>query len=192
MNNKVINVLAFSIGAAIGSVVTWKVVKTKYQKMAQEEIDSVREVYSKKATVLNNEVAKAHACLEANTKADKNPSYSDFVKDAGYQRHSEKEDLVDNNHIYVIPPDSFGDLAYEEVSLTYYADGTLAYDDDSVVRDVDKVVGSGSLNTFGEYEDDSVFVRDDEKKIDYEILRDTRSYYDVVGSDPNDPENTHK
>ena len=89
-----------------------------------------------------------------------------------------------NNDIYVIPPESFGEVGYEEVSLTYYADGTLAYDDDSIVRNVDKVVGVGSLNTFGEYEDDSVFVRDDEHKIDYEILRDTRSYATVVGSEP--------
>ena len=65
----------------------------------------------------------------------------------------------------------------------------LAYDDDSVIRNVDKVVGKGSLNTFGEYEDDSVFVRDDDKKIDYEILRDTRTYSDVVGNEPNDSVN---
>ena len=54
MNNKVINVLAFSVGAAIGSVITWKVVETKYKKIAQEEIDSVKEVFSKKATALHN------------------------------------------------------------------------------------------------------------------------------------------
>ena len=184
MNNKVINVLAFSVGAAIGSVVTWKVVETKYKKIAQEEIDSVKEVFSKKATALHNEVAKAHACLEANKNADKNPSYTKVVNDLGYQQETEKEDDVKNNDIYVIPPESFGEVGYEEVSLTYYADGILAYDDDSIVRNVDKVVGVGSLNTFGEYEDDSVFVRDDEHKIDYEILRDTRSYATVVGSEP--------
>lgn len=188
MNNKAINVLAFSIGAAIGSVVTWKVVETKYKKIAQEEIDSVKEVFSKKATALHNEVAKAHACLEANTKADKNPSYTKVVNDLGYQQETEKENNVENNDVYVIPPESFGEVGYEEVSLTYYADGTLAYDDDSIVRDVEKVVGVGSLNTFGEYEDDSVFVRDDKHKIDYEILRDTRSYAAVVGSEPDDSE----
>ena len=87
-------------------------------------------------------------------------------------------------NVHVIPPESYGELGYEEVSLTYYADDVLAYDDDSVIRDVNKVVGKGSLNTFGEYEDDSVFVRDDDKKIDYEILRDMRRYSDVVGDDP--------
>ena len=182
MNNKVVNAIAFLLGAGIGSVVTWKLVETKYKKLAQEEIDSVREVYSKKEIALANEVKKAHACLEANTKNDKVPSYHHIVEDMGYVAESEEEEGVSN--VYVIPPESYGELDYEEVSLTYYADDVLAYDDDSVIRDIDKVVGKGSLNTFGEYEDDSVFVRDDDKKIDYEILRDTRRYSDVVGDDP--------
>ena len=182
MNNKVVNAIAFLLGAGIGSVVTWKLVETKYKKLAQEEIDSVREVYSKKEIALANEVKKAHACLEANTKNDKVPSYQHIVEDMGYAAESEEEEGVSN--VYVIPPESYGELDYEEVSLTYYADDVLAYDDDSVIRDIDKVVGKGSLNTFGEYEDDSVFVRDDNKKIDYEILRDTRRYSDVVGDDP--------
>ena len=182
MNNKVVNAIAFLLGAGIGSVVTWKLVETKYKKLAQEEIDSVREVYSKKEIALANEVKKAHACLEANTKNDKVPSYQHIVEDMGYAAESEEEEGVSN--VYVIPPESYGELNYEEVSLTYYADDVLAYDDDSVIRDIDKVVGKGSLNTFGEYEDDSVFVRDDDKKIDYEILRDTRRYSDVVGDDP--------
>lgn len=182
MNNKVVNAIAFLLGAGIGSVVTWKLVETKYKKLAQEEIDSVREVYSKKEIALANEVKKAHACLEANTKNDKVPSYQHIVEDMGYASESEEEEGVGNVH--VIPPESYGELGYEEVSLTYYADDVLAYDDDSVIRDVNKVVGKGSLNTFGEYEDDSVFVRDDNKKIDYEILRDMRRYSDVVGDDP--------
>ena len=36
----------FTAGAAIGSVVTWKLVKTKYEQIAQEEIDSVKEEYA--------------------------------------------------------------------------------------------------------------------------------------------------
>ena len=38
-------VLLFTAGAAIGSAVTWMLVKTKYEKIAQEEIDSVKEEY---------------------------------------------------------------------------------------------------------------------------------------------------
>lgn len=37
---------SFTVGAAIGSAVTWKIIKTKYEQIAQEEIDSVKSEYS--------------------------------------------------------------------------------------------------------------------------------------------------
>lgn len=57
-------VLVFAAGAAIGSVITWKIVKTKYEQIAQEEIDSVKDEYASlmqkardalKASVANKE-----------------------------------------------------------------------------------------------------------------------------------------
>jgi hypothetical protein len=51
---------------------------------------------------------------------------------------------------------------------------------------VDDVVGFESLNRFGEYEDDSVFVRNDRLKCDYEILLDRRKYSDVVNKKPHE------
>ena len=41
-------ILIFAAGVAIGSAVTWKLVKDKYKKLADEEIASVKEVWSKK------------------------------------------------------------------------------------------------------------------------------------------------
>lgn len=46
MNKKIFGAIMFAVGAAIGSAVTWKVVKTKYEQIAQEEIDSVKEEYT--------------------------------------------------------------------------------------------------------------------------------------------------
>lgn len=39
--------VVFLAGMAFGSVVTWRLVKAKYERIAQEEIDSVKEVFSK-------------------------------------------------------------------------------------------------------------------------------------------------
>lgn len=39
-------IFLFAVGAAIGSAVTWKLVKTKYEQIAQEEIDSVKDEYA--------------------------------------------------------------------------------------------------------------------------------------------------
>lgn len=46
MNKTLFGVIAFATGAVIGSVVTWKVVKTKYEQIADEEIQSVRDEYT--------------------------------------------------------------------------------------------------------------------------------------------------
>ena len=41
------SVLIFTAGAVIGSLITWKLVKTKYENIANEEIASVKETFSK-------------------------------------------------------------------------------------------------------------------------------------------------
>ena len=53
---------------------------------------------------------------------------------------------------------------------------------------MEEMVGFESLNHFGEYEDDSVFVRNDAKKCDYEILLDQKLYSDVINEMPHQME----
>ena len=168
--NKFVNFLAFALGAAAGSAVTWKALKDKYAKYAQEEIDSYKEYRKKKEEKLKEQA-----------------KYETVVDKLGYSGKSStdvKEKPVADKIAYVIPPESFGELGYETVSLTYYADKVLADDYDEIVEDLDIIGGEESLNSFGEYEDDSVFVRNDENATDYEILLDLRNYSDVVGTSP--------
>ena len=81
---------------------------------------------------------------------------------------------------YVIPPEEFGEIEeYDTESLTYYQDGVLTDQDDSIIDNIDELIGEDSLTHFGEFEDDSVFVRNDKLRCDYEILRDLRNYSDV-------------
>lgn len=81
---------------------------------------------------------------------------------------------------YIISPEEFGENPYyDTISLTYYSDKVLTDEDDIEIEDVDGLIGEDSLNHFGEYEDDSVFVRNDELQTDYEILLDERAYYDI-------------
>ena len=40
--------LVFTAGAIFGSLVTWKLTKDKYARIAQEEIDSVKEVFARR------------------------------------------------------------------------------------------------------------------------------------------------
>ena len=84
---------------------------------------------------------------------------------------------------YIIEPDDFGEEdGYETATLTYYADGVLE-DDYYVVIDkeeVDDMVGLESFDHFGEYENDTVFVRNERLKTDFEIQRDLRKYSETT------------
>ena len=85
---------------------------------------------------------------------------------------------------YIIPPEDFGDYPdYETISLTYYNDKVLTDEYNEIVDDIDDLIGEDSLNHFGEYEDDSVFVRNDALKVDYEILLDPANYRDIAPQD---------
>lgn len=181
--NKAGNILAFLAGAAIGSVVTWKLIKKKYEQIANEEIESVKMEFAKqhgKSAKLAEKAQKLVDEVKEEMKADKK-EYETMVKDFGYTSKSDdvKKQHVKNKDIYVIPPEIFADNDYEAISLIYYKDSVLSYGDGTIVEDVDGIVGRDSLEHFGEFEDDSVYVRNTKLETDYEILMDYRKYSDA-------------
>lgn len=183
MNNTVKSFLIFTAGAAIGSVATWQFVKKKYEQIAQEEIDSVKETFSKR-----QETEEKSEEINDDTQVFDDEDIEeaiDIIEDLGYMPRGESK----MSKPTVISPDEFGEIdEYEQISLTYYIDGSLADDNDELIEDVDGTIGFESLNHFGEYEDDSVFVRNDRLKCDYEILLDQRNYSDVVNIYPHQVE----
>ena len=191
MNNLVRDSLFFISGAAIASFVTYKIVEKKFKNIADEEIASVKEMCErklKKAELDKNDEVKT---TEVSTttlewKHDKNINpYSSLVNDLGYSNNKkeEKEEMAVDYNIEVIPPEDFNEYGYKSETLTYYKDKVLTFDTDEKITDINKYVGPDALNTFGEYEDDSVFVRNHDLKTDFEILLDNRRYSEVVGTD---------
>lgn len=179
--SKTSNLIAFMLGIGVGSFATWQLVKGYYSQLAEEEINSVKEVYSAR------KAADSETRKEMAERARQKPDigeYAGIVEKMGYGHTDytrpaateEADQEETGNSPYVISPDEFGEKeGYEKISLTYYADGVLTDEDDSPVRDAEELVGD-ALQHFGEYEDDSVFVRDDALKCDYEILRDNREF----------------
>ena len=60
----------------------------------------------------------------------------------------------------------------------YYADGVVTDDEREIVDDWADLIGPDFMTHFGEYEDDSVFVRNTVLKADYEILKDLSPFHD--------------
>ena len=182
--NKLSYLLAFAAGALIGSAATWYFVKDKYEKLAQEEIDSVKETFKK--SYEDQEVKHEEEIHKV-----ENKYYNALSQDYNYEKKSrpeaileedEEEEVRKMDEPYVIKPYEFGDyIDYEQISLLYFADGVLADEDTlDVIDDVDETVGEYFADHFGEYEEDSVYVRNDAKRCEYEILKDERQYKDVA------------
>ena len=168
------NILIFAAGAAIGSVATWRVLKTRYDARMKEELASIEGMFSSIYDLKDDK--------ECTEEADEEPDvdYDEVVRDLGYS-NSEEKGVVKPR---VISPDEFGELEeYEIISLTYYADGILTDERDEPIEDVEGSVGRKSLRTFGEHEDDAVHVRNDRLHAYYEILFDPRNYYGDIEKD---------
>ena len=87
---------------------------------------------------------------------------------------------------YVISPYDFGDLdEYAQIELTYYEGDDILEDDEyNIITDRDELIGPKALFTFGEYEDDAVFVRNERLRTDFQILKDYRSYTEARSISP--------
>ena len=194
MSSKVMNTVIFAVGAAVGSAVTWKLVKDKYEKLAQEEIDSVKEVFSKRKseTESQDETEEPEAGKDVMSKDSTIVEYADLLRKQGYNNNLNKKgkekESDEMKEPYVITPDEFVDgEEYEKITLIYYADNVLADEDDDLVNNVEDIIGD-ALSHFGEYEEDAVYVRNEQLRAEYEILKDLRTYaevcgYNVYGSD---------
>lgn len=177
------NIVIFTAGALVGSVVTYKLMKDRYEQEYDEYENEYEETDISDSS--NDEHSENEEVVDIR-EYEKNITemgYTNYSNSKSVEKEKDASDVDDGP--YVIPPEEFDTLDdYEGVTYTYYADGVLADERDEIVEDVDDVVGLDSLETFGEYEDDSIFVRNDKLRLDFEILRDVRKYSDVVNTDP--------
>ena len=201
MRNTLTNVVAFAAGAAIGSAVTWKLLKVKYEQIAQEEIGSVKEVFANRQSEPDEDDTERRFEIAPPVKEDHDVEqldigdYAEKLQEMAYVNYGSQ--AVHNTHKkkkhkrtdpYVISPEEFAEIGYRTITLIYYADKILADEEGNIIGDVDDTVGLSSLDTFGKFEQDSVYVRDDRRKIDYEILADEGEYPDAFKSNPHQAE----
>lgn len=215
MNKKLLNVLMFAVGAAIGSAVTWKVVKTKYEQIAQEEIDSVKEEYASLMVKMKhklNETATYKGPQDTDEAKAMEEDYDEYYPDdderdfteyykitSKYRGSNDAEEDDDEeggkgdedevpyiNGPYVISPEDFAS------SPPGYNAQPLDYFADGVLADswgvqldIEETIGEDAVEHFGDYVDDVVHVRNERNEIDYEVTRDPRTYADAVHTNPN-------
>lgn len=180
--NKSAGLVLFVFGAVIGAAAAWKLTKTKYETIANDEIESVKRAY-KKAKEDSKDIIYAKDIAKAAKK------YVDIIGNENYVGNESKavpaKDNDDYLRPYIITPEEFSEnFEYDTVDITYFADGVLTDENNEPIEDVENTIGKDAVRHFGEYEPDSVYVRNERLKCDYEILRDERSYADIKRSKP--------
>ena len=213
----IVNLFCLGAGFGIGFMVSKSVYEKKYQKYADEEIESVKKVYEKHFKT-NTRSEQSTSTDEPNPKkAVKTATSLDRADDdnkrtsqtktkaravnynAGYSlnpdpiasNYMSNDPIVLNDrptevklqpkNIYIMSPTEFQEApnGTKTVTLFYYRDGILADDDYNIIKHPETIIGEDALNSFGRYEDDAVYVRNEDTKTDYEILLDNRCYSDV-------------
>ena len=191
------NLLCFVAGAAIGSVVTWKLIEKKYKDLADKEIESVIETFKNRKPRITKDNVKETVEKVINKYKEPKEIVEDIVTAERYSIENEEEIdeddesnytvNIDNNievvAPYVITPEQFGEYnEYGTKTLTYYADNVLTDEIDNPITSEEMVtmIGPDALDHFGEYEDDSVYIRDEINEMDYEILKSEKKFSEIT------------
>ena len=192
------NLLCFVAGAAIGSVVTWKLIEKKYKDLADEEIESVIETFKNRKPRITKDEVKETVEKVINKWKDPKETVADIVTAERYSIENEEEideddesnytvNVDNDNDVevitpYVITPEQFGEYnEYGTKTLTYYADNVLTDEVDNPITSDEMItmIGPDALDHFGEYEDDSVYIRDEMNEMDYEILKSEKKFSEI-------------
>ncbi len=203
MNKNVIgSLVSLVVGTAVGVIGGYFYAKNKFLEEAEKEIASVKKVYEKHfnnispAQVSEGEQVNKPFIKETPSQTSTvDQTKKEYKKYASvYSSNEENNSKIGSikstiktsksskkpvKTPYVITPEEFQLSEYKSETLIWYSDKILADDNGNIIHNVNEVVGPEALSTFGRYLDDTVYVKDDTKKIDYEIIWDARKYASV-------------
>ena len=208
MNRFVKNILLVGMGGAIGFVTGYYYSKRKYEKLADEEVNEVRNLYLRKLKEnddemdkLREEAAKINNKIEeysgkkkvAETEEEKKPSkpsqstnyykISNGIKEEEKMAEAENPEEDNPDRPYIITYDEFANDKndYLKLSLSYYMDDDTLIDEDGSLADIEETVSSDIFNQINEIDDADIYVRNDTLETDFEITKIDGRYHDEYG-----------
>lgn len=218
--SKLKSAMIFVAGVLVGGIPAAVITKRKCEQRAEEEIQSVKEMFKRKIErdkAMQEVEAEEVKHVEEETEEEKVIEQTEEPEQTEEAEHLELE-YVYNNMVKryepkpincpawdeavakeeaekakarellsriqyepeVIDADEFGTLEdYDMVTLTYFADGVVADDLDEIIDDYEKLIGTEFIQIFNDFDATSVYVRNDEWQIDYEIIRDDWCFSDI-------------
>lgn len=182
--------IAYCLGLASGYAIGYFTLKKRFDERMDAEVESVKEslrsLRKEKHKDTNVHFAEKDPLKNAREEAVKIAKEKRYVS---YNNlNDEKEATIEERAEMkpkVINPDDI-DMSgqYPVISLTYYADGVVTDENDEEFKDAESYIGDDALKSFGRYDDNSVYVWNGRLRVYYEILKDERTYAEVLEKYP--------
>ena len=159
---------AFAAGAVLGIIAAWTY--SRYHESEEETNEDGFDDSDVDADDISEESAE-----EGKAEAQQ------IAIDEGYTT----EETVSKDEPYVIPADEFGFFEdFEKITLTFYSDDILADDQDRIIEDKETIIGRDALCRLTNTDDETVYVRNEKLKVDYEICYDYKRFAEVMEEQP--------
>lgn len=193
--------MGLGVGVVAGGFYVEKRLRTKYEKLAEEEIDAMREHFrarlvareskpdlsglDQKVTDLGYRPPPEKAPVEdgdVDVSEDVEAETQNVWERYAWDFDAEKEKRSPTEP-YVIHVDERHEAGYTETTMTYFVgDDVLCDERDKVVNEPDDVVGIENLDRFGHGSNDPniVYIRNDTLGVDVEVVKSERTYAEDV------------
>lgn len=192
--------LAFIFGAAVGSGITYLCVKSHFNDISNAEIEETREYYKQLQANLEAEyeqkmcenaekspknVEKSDILVKKEPKIEKNDAeqakYNEIIHKLNYGEYFKKEDeapVEDRMDPFIITDDEWDENnGYDKVWLTFFEDDEVFVDDcENVVENGIDLIGESNLTEFGEFEENTLYIRNNKYGTDYMVTLEHSSY----------------
>lgn len=198
MNNErvIFGIGGLVVGGIAGTLITTAYLKKAFEDKLNEAVSDVKSVYMSRyeATVSAEEALDDKVTVEETIESAEEVAETEFDVDA-YEtmlRETTKTTIVDEveplSYIHVIDLDSFleePEPDWDKMSLMYFEeDDALCDPNYMLISKADTIVGPDFREWFGQLSEDenTVFIRNDNTRTDYEVMREEGTYLDAAGS----------
>lgn len=178
--------LIFLGGAAVGGLTATIYFKRKIDSLEEEYQKIATDAYNKYVSDFNIEVSYPHddnqiisdipnkGYVSGIDTANDDDKYVEIVKEYNNQEENETED---NIMPYIITPEEYGDDDdYDTKVLTAFTD-KVVLDEDNCMVDIGYFGDAINKKIYSKKnKDTSIFVRDENEKVDYEIIKENISF----------------
>lgn len=166
--------LVFCLGAVTGSVFAARFLDERYSKIADEEIESVKQVAKKTIDELKDQISESKKIPAE--KIDKT-----MYHDIAHEYSPEELPQID-----ILTDEEYSTGENEKITVWFYGqDGALLDDSEQPIENISDCIGKDIIETPEKYFSDSkntIYIRNHSMGIDFEVIYLNKSYSkDVLG-----------